>query len=111
MFVINDLLSFNIGFFIGVFGSYLIYIAYSFVANYAAEREIDNFFKRFGVMKGIAFYEKLAESCTDTEYKKKIVQLTQEYIDFAKKHEERMDEIISEYLLKEQESGGNGESR
>jgi len=111
MLEINDLLSFNIGFFAGVFGSYLIYISYSIVANYAAKKKLDMFFERFGVLKGIAFYEKMAETCDDDEYKAKITQLTQSYIDFAKKHEETMDRTISEYVAKNQPGDENGDAR
>jgi hypothetical protein len=111
MFEINDLLSFNIGFFTGVFGSYLIYITYSIIGNYAAKKKLDMFFKRFGVLKGIAFYEKMAETCDDDGYKSKITQMTQEYIDFAKKHEKNMDETISEYVLTTQRGDNGGNKR
>jgi uncharacterized membrane-anchored protein YitT (DUF2179 family) len=94
---IPDLLSFNIGFFVGVFGSYLIYLTYSIIANYAAKKKLDLFFERFGALKGIAFYEHLAEESGDIEYKNKMNQLVEDYTTMARENEEKMDALMAEY--------------
>jgi hypothetical protein len=98
MFGVTDLLSFNIGFFMGVFGSYLIYVAYHIADSYVAQRKIDSFFDKFGVSKGIAFYEKIVENCDDESVKRKLSEKTEEYIKTAKIHEEQLDELINEYM-------------
>jgi hypothetical protein len=98
MFVVSDWLSFNVGFFIGVFGSFLIYAAYHIADAYVAQRKLDSFFDRMGVLKGIAFYEKLAENCNDDQVKKMLTDKTQEYATLARKHEEDLDEIINKYV-------------
>lgn len=94
---IPDLLSFNIGFFVGVFGSYLIYLTYSIIANYAAKKKLDLFFERFGALKGIAFYEHLAEESGDVEYKRKMNKIVEDYTKLARENEEKMDALMAEY--------------
>jgi len=108
MFEVTDLLSFNIGFFVGVFGSYLIYLTYSVIANYAAKKKLDLFFERFGALKGIAFYEQIAESCDNSDYKRRISALTEEYIKLAHEKEDKMDALVSEYMQTSVAGDDNG---
>lgn len=108
MLIVRDLLSFNIGFFAGVFGSYLIYITYSVIANYAAKKKLDTFFERFGTLNGIAFYEQMAETCGNKEYKKRINELTEEYIELAREKEDKMDKLISDYMQNGVAGDGDG---
>jgi hypothetical protein len=103
MFVIADWLSFNVGFFIGVFGSYLIYAAYHIADAYVAQRKLDSFFERLGVLKGIAFYEKLVENCDDDTIKNKLSEKTHDYMKIAKQHEDDLDNLINQYMNDQKE--------